>query len=435
MKNRISALILGITLALSAGVIAQISGGGVEGGGRIPGGNAFATQYKNGNNFGGTGPGTAGFVLTSNGSASAPTYQAVGVTPGGSNRQIQYNNSGAFGGIALGTSGQVLTSNGSGSPSSFQDASLPAVIPGAHEFTGAITLSASNNQFAGTVTTTDDFNLGATFYLLNPVTPSALASGSTNDYNPGSIGSRAIYRLTANSANSTLTGFISAPTGYMVYIMNIQTTAGNIILSHQNASSSANNRIITPGEVSLSIPPGGAATLRYDGAVSRWRILSVATNSGAFPILAPNGTSGAPSYSFSAQATSGLWYDNSNIRVELRSNTDINLSANGGRVFIAGGSQILGSAAATITNTGAACTISTGYSVSSASRTGTGVCDVLFSNAFNSTPVCTASEASATPALFATVSGVSTSGVTVTTASTTLAAPTDGTFSVVCSGL
>lgn len=40
-----------------------------------PGGSAFSTQYNNSNQFGGTGPGTAGQVLTSTGASSAPTYQ------------------------------------------------------------------------------------------------------------------------------------------------------------------------------------------------------------------------------------------------------------------------------------------------------------------------------------------------------------------------
>jgi hypothetical protein len=70
-------VVVGIILAGSIGVIAQISGGGVEGGGGQPAGNSFATQYKNGNRFGGTGPGTLGHVLTSNGNGMAPTFQAA----------------------------------------------------------------------------------------------------------------------------------------------------------------------------------------------------------------------------------------------------------------------------------------------------------------------------------------------------------------------
>ena len=41
-------------------------------------------------------------------------------TPGGSNTQVQFNNSGAFGGITNTTSGFILTSNGSATTPSFQ---------------------------------------------------------------------------------------------------------------------------------------------------------------------------------------------------------------------------------------------------------------------------------------------------------------------------
>lgn len=69
-------VVVGIFVAASIGTLAQISGGGVEGGGGQPAGSAFSIQYKNGNRFGGTGPGTSGQVLTSNGVGSAPTFQA-----------------------------------------------------------------------------------------------------------------------------------------------------------------------------------------------------------------------------------------------------------------------------------------------------------------------------------------------------------------------
>lgn len=83
MRNRIIGAGIAIVLAASLGVLAQISGGGVEGGGGQPKGSSFSIQYKNGAQFGGTGPGTSGQLLTSNGASSAPTFQpapAGGVT-------------------------------------------------------------------------------------------------------------------------------------------------------------------------------------------------------------------------------------------------------------------------------------------------------------------------------------------------------------------
>jgi hypothetical protein len=45
---------------------------------------------------------------------------AVATTPGGSSTQVQFNNSGAFGGITNTTSGFILTSNGTTTTPSFQ---------------------------------------------------------------------------------------------------------------------------------------------------------------------------------------------------------------------------------------------------------------------------------------------------------------------------
>jgi len=50
--------------------------------------------------------------------SAVPT--AVATTPGGSNTQVQFNNNGAFGGITNTTAGFILTSNGSTSTPSFQ---------------------------------------------------------------------------------------------------------------------------------------------------------------------------------------------------------------------------------------------------------------------------------------------------------------------------
>jgi hypothetical protein len=50
--------------------------------------------------------------------SAVPT--AVATTPGGSNTQVQFNNSSAFGGISSSTAGFILTSNGTTTTPSFQ---------------------------------------------------------------------------------------------------------------------------------------------------------------------------------------------------------------------------------------------------------------------------------------------------------------------------
>ena len=81
---------------------------------------------------GGTATGTSGQVLTSNGSGSAPTWQAVSASSttatnlaGGSANVIPYQTaSGTTSFLTTGTSGQVLTSNGSGSAPTWQAVAL-----------------------------------------------------------------------------------------------------------------------------------------------------------------------------------------------------------------------------------------------------------------------------------------------------------------------
>lgn len=70
-----------VAALVAAGFLSYI--GAQQSGSGIPGGSTYSTQYKsNSTTFGGAGPGAAGTVLTSNGAAAAPTFQAAsgGVT-------------------------------------------------------------------------------------------------------------------------------------------------------------------------------------------------------------------------------------------------------------------------------------------------------------------------------------------------------------------
>jgi len=77
-------LLAGILSAAVIAVFGQtgtgVQGPGVQGGGGLPAGSNFSTQYRSGNAFGGTGPGTSGQVLTSRGASLSPTFQAAGAS-------------------------------------------------------------------------------------------------------------------------------------------------------------------------------------------------------------------------------------------------------------------------------------------------------------------------------------------------------------------
>lgn len=77
--RRLAYVVVGFFSTLALGLWAQDGPGPDPGpGSGSPAGSSFSTQYNAGGSlFGGTGPGTAGFVLTSNGAALAPTFQVT----------------------------------------------------------------------------------------------------------------------------------------------------------------------------------------------------------------------------------------------------------------------------------------------------------------------------------------------------------------------
>ena len=104
-------------------------------------------------------------------------------------------------------------------------------------------------------------------YLSNIITVA-----STNNYDPGGGFPTAVGRIdiNPNTVNSTLTGMISAADGQQVFIYNSGTF--NLVLTIQDAASSANNRFRGLGS-SLTLPPGARTlALYYAGSVNRWSV-------------------------------------------------------------------------------------------------------------------------------------------------------------------
>ena len=97
------------------------------------------------------------------------------------------------------------------------------------------------------------------------VTPATL-SASANDYAPGNGD---IYRLSASAAVN-LTGWTAWTDGTIKMLVNVGSFA--ITLKHQNTSSSASNRFITPWSGDFVLSPGGSATLYWDATDSRVRV-------------------------------------------------------------------------------------------------------------------------------------------------------------------
>ena len=74
------------------------------------------------------GAGTAGQILSTDGSGNLSWVNDSAGNPAGTNGQVQTNDGGTFGAISEGTANQVLTSNGAGSAPTFQAAPSPSTV-------------------------------------------------------------------------------------------------------------------------------------------------------------------------------------------------------------------------------------------------------------------------------------------------------------------
>jgi hypothetical protein len=100
------------------------------------------------------------------------------------------------------------------------------------------------------------------------ISPAALASGSTNNWNPSHVPG-SLIRATPDAAASTVTGLVALADASAVTVVNIGTT--NLILNHEDGASTAANRFLLPGSANLTLTPNASAALRYDGTSARWR--------------------------------------------------------------------------------------------------------------------------------------------------------------------
>jgi len=103
------------------------------------------------------------------------------------------------------------------------------------------------------------------------VTPSALAA-SQNNSAPGACD---ILRLSSSTAID-ITGLVAGTVdGVLLLLINTNASGGSAItLKHESASSTAANRFRSAtGADIILLADGGAVTLTYSTAISRWRIL------------------------------------------------------------------------------------------------------------------------------------------------------------------
>jgi hypothetical protein len=105
--------------------------------------------------------------------------------------------------------------------------------------------------------------------------PTALASGNTNDYALPSVHGNLLLRISANASGSTLTGIAG---GYEGRTVRIVCVANYLTLAHQDANSSTSNRIVSHTGNNITLFTSDSALLVYDSSSTRWRVLDFLTD-------------------------------------------------------------------------------------------------------------------------------------------------------------
>jgi hypothetical protein len=132
-------------------------------------------------------------------------------------------------------------------------------------------------------------DVGGSFALSGEISPAQITADQ-NNYDPAAYDfETSVLRLTSN-ASRTISGIVDGVDGRVLTILNVGTNP--IVLSNQNASSTATNRFAIGANITIG--PDQGLSLIYDSTSQRWR-------SASLPFSAP--TCSVYSYSFPAIAS------------------------------------------------------------------------------------------------------------------------------------
>ena len=107
--------------------------------------------------------------------------------------------------------------------------------------------------------------------LTGSLLPSAL-TGDVNDYSPAGLSTANYLRIDPGAANRNITGLATGVAGRLLMLSN--GGANNLVLVYNSGSSTAANRFFCPGLADVTVRPGGAVWLYYDGASAVWRVVA-----------------------------------------------------------------------------------------------------------------------------------------------------------------
>ena len=232
--------------------------------------------------------GTNGQVLTTNGSGTLSFTtitqdhnSLTGIQGGGSgnyyhsNQPINTTNSVQFAGLNIngaysfpttdGSNAQVLRTNGSGILTfvTINHNSLPDVQGGGggNYYHSNQPINTTNSVLFGGIESTKEFKLSGDSTV---TTSGSITSLSTTD----------VSLIRYDSASQgTLHGLAGGVDGKIIIITNVNT--GKLLLASDSiVETTASNRIITEGDVNISIKYKSSVILQYDSTSSRWRIIN-----------------------------------------------------------------------------------------------------------------------------------------------------------------
>lgn len=103
------------------------------------------------------------------------------------------------------------------------------------------------------------------------ISPTSIGANQ-NNYSPTSWSTADIVRL-VGSGNFDITGFDAAATTVRKLLWNVD-TVDTFTIKHENASSTAANRVVCPYDLDMKLSPDGAIVIHYDATTARWRAVS-----------------------------------------------------------------------------------------------------------------------------------------------------------------
>lgn len=115
------------------------------------------------------------------------------------------------------------------------------------------------------------------FKLSGSISPSGLATGNTNDWNPTGLATASTIRVSVNNlASAVITGLQGGVAGRLMIIECVSAPVASLFISHDDTNSSAANRFylgnVSAGSI-LKVPLNSGLLFRYDGTLSRWMLL------------------------------------------------------------------------------------------------------------------------------------------------------------------